>query len=465
MLRLVTATDGEVPTRRRIRQEELDADDDENIARVIAALVARRLLVIDDDSVELVHEALLERWPRLVAWLDEDAQGRRVHRHLTQAAAEWRASRRDASELYRGPRLAAALEWADNAGEQAGLNRLEREFLEESRSAFAREAGRERRVNRRLRGLLAAALALLVAVAAAAFIAAREWGTARSQATAAIAQRLGAQALDEPLLDRSLLLAREGVRLDDSPATRSNLLAALLRSPAALAVLHGGGTRVLDDALSPDGRTLAVGGNDGSVTFFDTRTLREERPRFASSGQISNFGGIGRPVRALAFSPDGRTLAVGDSTGQGRNTRPRRRAHPPRTNDRDRARERERGDCGRSLFSRRPNDRDRGSRPRSTIAARRGAGLAPQAGRQSASCVAADSRRTSDRLHGRRTVPPRHERRDDLIPARRADVQAHPHAIASPAPQRSRRPATRRPSARTTAASSCSTCAPVSSGR
>ena len=315
VLRLVTATDGEVPTRRRIRHEELDADDDENIARVIAALVARRLLVIDDDSVELVHEALLERWPRLVAWLDEDALGRRVHRHLTQAAEEWRASSRDASELYRGPRLAASLEWADNAGEQAGLNRLEREFLEESRSAFAREAGRERRVNRRLRGLLAAALALLVAVAAAAFIAAHEWGTARSQATAAIAQRLGAQALDEPLLDRSFLLAREGVRLDNSPATRSNLLAALLRSPAALAVLHGGGTRVLDDALSPDGGTLAVGGNDGSVTFFDTRTLREERPRFASSGQISDFGGIGRPVRALAFSPDGRTLAVGDSTG------------------------------------------------------------------------------------------------------------------------------------------------------
>ena len=219
------------------------------------------------------------------------------------------------SELYRGARLAAALEWADAAGERAGLNRLEREFLAGEPHAFARESERQRRANRRLRGLLAAALVLLVAVAVIAAVALHARGTARSQATAAIAQRLGAQALVEPLLDRSLLLAREGVDLDDSTATRSNLLAALLRSPAALAVLHGGGTRVLDDALSPDGRTLAVRGDDGSVTFFDTRTLREVGPRFASSGQIGYFGAIARAVRALAFSPDGRTLAVGDSTG------------------------------------------------------------------------------------------------------------------------------------------------------
>ncbi len=37
---------------------------------------------------------------------------------------------------------------------------------------------------------------------------------------------------------------------------------------------------------------------------------------FTSSGQIGYFGAIVRPVRALAFSPDGRTLAVGDSDGR-----------------------------------------------------------------------------------------------------------------------------------------------------
>ena len=58
------------------------ADEDERVARVLATLVARRLLVADEGTVELVHEALLEQWPRFAEWLEEDTQGRRVHRHL-----------------------------------------------------------------------------------------------------------------------------------------------------------------------------------------------------------------------------------------------------------------------------------------------------------------------------------------------------------------------------------------------
>lgn len=310
LLRLVAGGDGEALTRRRVTRVELDADDDERVAHVLAVLVERRLLVADDGTIELVHDALLEQWPRLKAWVEEDAQGRRLHLHLAQAASEWEAAGRDPGELYRGARLAATLEWADAARDDAGrLNRLEREFLEESRSAFVR-------ANRRLRALLAVAVALLVAALVAGAIALWARGSARRQATAAIAQRLGAQALVEPRLDRALLLAREGVTLDDSVATRSNLLAALLRSPAALAVLHGRDDRVLDDALSPDGHLLALRGNNGSVSFFDTRTLRAVGPRFKSEGQISFFGAIERPVHALAFSPDGKTLAVGDSDGR-----------------------------------------------------------------------------------------------------------------------------------------------------
>ncbi len=309
LLRLVEGGGGEVLTRRRATRVELDADDDQRVARVLAALVERRLLVADAGTVELVHEALLERWPRLGDWLEEDAQGRRLHRHLTQATSGWDAAGREPSELYRGARLAATLEWAEAAGDDAGLNRLERDFLEQSRTAFAR-------ANRRLRALLAVAVLLLVAALAAGAVALAARGSAKRQATAAIAQRLGAQALIEPRLDRALLLAREGAALDDSIATRSNLLAALLRSPAAIAVLHVGGTRVLDDALTPDGDTLAVRSDDGSVTFFDARTLREAGPRFKGPAQLTNVGSIVRPVRALAFSPDGQTLAVGDSDGR-----------------------------------------------------------------------------------------------------------------------------------------------------
>src|SRR5207244_10659397 len=137
------------------------------------------------------HGALRERWPRRASWVEEDAQGRRRHRHLTQAASEWETAGRDSSELYRGARLAATLEWADTAGEDAGLNRLEREFLEESRTAFAR-------ANRRLRALLAVTVVLLVASLIAGAVALQARGTARRQATTAIAPRLRAHALAAP---------------------------------------------------------------------------------------------------------------------------------------------------------------------------------------------------------------------------------------------------------------------------
>jgi WD40 repeat protein/DNA-binding SARP family transcriptional activator len=309
LLRLVAGGDGEALTRRRVTRAELDADEDERVDRVLAALVTQRLLVADSQTVELVHEALLERWPRLARWVEEDAQGRRLHRQLTQAALDWDAGGRRTSDLFHGARLAATLEWADSAGEHVALNRLERAFLEASRIEFAR-------ANRRLRALLAVAVALLAAALAAGAVALTARNTARNQETAATAERLGAQALADPALDRSLLLAREGVALDDSLATRSNLLAALVKSPAAIAVVHGSGQRVLDAALSSDGRLLALRGNDSGVVFFDARTLRERGPRYSSAGQLSYFGAIVRPVRSLAFSPDGFTLAVGDSDGR-----------------------------------------------------------------------------------------------------------------------------------------------------
>jgi WD40 repeat protein/DNA-binding SARP family transcriptional activator len=307
-LRLVAVGETGALTRRRVTLDELDATENEATSRVLALLVERRLLVAGERSVELVHEALLDHWPRLARWLEDDAEGRRLHGQLTQAAAEWDAGGRDAGELYRGSRLVAALDWADANGSDAGLNQLERRFLAESRMAHTRE-------NRRLRALLGVAVALLAVAVVAGAAALRARGTARNQAQAAVAQRLGAQALVEPRLDRSLLLAREGVALDDSAATQSNLLAALLRAPAALAVLHGTGARVLDDALTADGRILAVRSDDGGVTFFNTSTLRPSGPRFAGTGQISYFGAIVRPVRALAFSPDSSTIAVGESTG------------------------------------------------------------------------------------------------------------------------------------------------------
>ena len=48
LLRLVAGGEGEALTRRRVTREELDAENDARVADVLAALVKRRLLVVDD---------------------------------------------------------------------------------------------------------------------------------------------------------------------------------------------------------------------------------------------------------------------------------------------------------------------------------------------------------------------------------------------------------------------------------
>ena len=131
-------------------------------------------------------------------------------------------------------------------------------------------------------------------------------GDARDAETAQLAQRLGAQSLVEEDLDRSLLLARQAVAIDDSPQTRSYLLSELLRSPAAIGIMHGGGDDLRQIAVSPDGKTLAVGGigADG-LRFFDAETYEQ----------------IGEPVEVPAGSPARRRSRAWRTAPMGKRSR------------------------------------------------------------------------------------------------------------------------------------------------
>ena len=191
-------------------------------------------------------------------------RGRRLHHRLREAAARLGGRGREPGALYRGARLAAALDWA--AGHDGELERTERAFLDAGRRASGR-------AQRRLRAGLVGVASLLVLAVIAGIVAWRQRNQARDRQTAADAQRLGAQALASDDLDLSLLLARQGVALDDTAQTRGNLLAALLKSPAAIGVIRGVG-RSTDLAISPDGQTLAMTDERGEVHFIDARTGR-----------------------------------------------------------------------------------------------------------------------------------------------------------------------------------------------
>jgi hypothetical protein len=125
--------------RRRAPLAELDLERNDDVAVVLETLADSRLVTVSEGTVEVAHEALLREWPRLREWIGEDADGRRLRRQITQAAAEWDADQRDEGELYRGARLAAALDWSTDHA--LDLNELEREFVSESRDASSRARG------------------------------------------------------------------------------------------------------------------------------------------------------------------------------------------------------------------------------------------------------------------------------------------------------------------------------------
>ncbi len=305
-LRLTELGDGTEDTRRRVAIAELvpRPEQQNDVDEVLRRLAGARLVTIGAGTVEVAHEALIRHWPTLRAWLDEDREGRLVHRRLGEAAREWETTDRDPALLYRGPRLAGASDWADAHDRE--LNELEREFLSTSRDTELRDIAATRKRNRRLRILLAGALVALAGAVVGGLLALDQRNAAREVALTADAQRLGAEALTDERLDRALLLARTGVALEETATTRGNLFATLQRSPrAAIGFVRGNAdAEIYTAAVSPDGGVLAIGQAEGTVTTFDTSSRRK-----LAEYRLGSAIGAGL-VQNVAFSPNGETIAV-----------------------------------------------------------------------------------------------------------------------------------------------------------
>jgi DNA-binding SARP family transcriptional activator/WD40 repeat protein len=269
LVRLADVDEGGALVRRRVPLAELGLADDGNDGRrdVIEAFVGRRLLAVDGDRLEVTHEALLTGWPRLAGWLADDAVGRAVRRHLAPAARAWADAGRPPEELYRGARLAGALDWASDAG--TDVTPLEREFLDAARARAdaelteARDRAHREAAGRRRTRRLAVGLAAVLAVAlVAAVLAVVSQQQAQRASLVADANRLAALSTTAPSLDVSLLLAAQAVRLADTTETQDGLLTALSA--------HGRVDRVIGFEGYPYRLNLTDGGR---TLFFDTGTL------------------------------------------------------------------------------------------------------------------------------------------------------------------------------------------------
>ena len=377
-LRLTELGEGAQDTRRRVSFTELiESSQSGPVETVIKLLADKRLITTDASNlsnplgpegaakgqqeenqhlvhVEVAHEALIREWPTLREWLDEDREGLRIHRDLTEAALKWQKLKRDPGALYRGTRLAQTLEWATD--HLTSLNTLERRFLGDSKELVEREKQErqaqqkreleaaqklaqaqqeqvtiQRQANKRLqkrnRLITAVGIIALVAAVLASFfwwdannernnvqmastqvaqqrdLAEQQKQEAERQARIATARQLAAQA--QSALDkypqRSLLLALEALNVTMREKER-RVPAAEQALRDALANTGGIGLSGHEDAIravsiSPDNHWLVTGSWDKTARLWD---LTQQEPQ--AEGVI--LRGHSAWISAVSISPD-----------------------------------------------------------------------------------------------------------------------------------------------------------------
>ena len=294
-VRLVIVSDDAADARRRVHIAEFA--DDQAVSEIIDLFVDHRLITADIETLEISHETLIRAWPRLRGWIDADRAHLLVRQEVADAAQKWEQEHHDPGALYRGTRLAAAKEWAGDAGPLAPTP-LQADFI---RTSLRHERRRLRRLYQTVAGLAAL---LLVAVGAG-VVAVQQRAEATQERNAAISRLVATRA--DRVRDKDVALAAQLSLAAYRISPTAEALASLLDNSATYTAtrLLGGPGVMQAVALTPDRRTLAAGGLDRTVRLWDVSDPR--RP--IALGQP--LTGPTDTVFAVAFSPDGKTLAAG----------------------------------------------------------------------------------------------------------------------------------------------------------
>ncbi|MDQ3335116.1 MAG: protein kinase [Myxococcota bacterium] len=207
----------------------------DEITRVIDQLVAARLLVVQTradtgGSVELVHESLIERWPMLRRWLDEDQEDAAYLAQVSAAAKQWDQKGRAAGLLWRGATMTEAKRWYEQRPRTVGSR--EQAFLD---AVFALER-RKKRLRLASLVTIIAVLAIIAGGASIAYVSVRS-AEARAQAQADRAQDALAKKLDEERrrseAERARIEAERARTEAERARTEAELRAAGLEGDAA----------------------------------------------------------------------------------------------------------------------------------------------------------------------------------------------------------------------------------------
>ncbi len=316
-VQLVRPGEGTEDTRRIATRKEV-GEQNWGLVSYLAGYQARLLVTGRDeksqeDTVELVHEALIREWVTLQEWMNANRQFRVWQERLKVAMQEWISSNHDPGALLRGGPLTVAKEWLHQRSDE--MTHQERDFIGVSTQQRNREKQELERRRQRTKNIL---IGGIVGALSLAGLAVWQWRRAE-QNTDMVGDLLveQPQALFEQEHQLEALIASVKVlkklkEIGSDNKSHLNILQNLIYNIQELNRFPSQENgNVLQLSFSPnDGNVIASVYSEGALILCQSNPIR-----FQKQICISKNKDIHHKISSLSFSPKRDIIAAGSDDG------------------------------------------------------------------------------------------------------------------------------------------------------
>ncbi|MGI2907547.1 nSTAND1 domain-containing NTPase [Tolypothrix sp. VBCCA 56010] len=308
-IQLVQPGEGTEDTRKLATSEEVRGDNWD----LVTHLADKRLVVTNrnestnEETVEVVHEALIRHWGLLRGWMQENRKFRIWQQGLMVALQQWVDSNRDDGALLPSATLAVAEYWLQQRGGE--VSKPQRWFIEKGVELRERERKQKQRWRLSIIAGLVCALLVISGFAAVSEIRRTDAEIGRLSGNA---EKIFIGNDHEAGLTKSIKagkILRESIwKPWIARGTQMQAISTLQRvlNEFKIKTFKGHTVRVLSVSFSPNGKTIASISADETIRIWDVNSGRVIK---ILNNSVSFLPITMEQLGSVSFSPDGKILA------------------------------------------------------------------------------------------------------------------------------------------------------------